>query len=161
MKWFPHPLLTYTGSWTMFICCGWAQQSIIMPLPTHVSTQMLEVPWNSTSLLCDKGCHCAVVEAFTQHGMDTISPPIIWIWQLSYAVNGHMGPLSCQYHYMCWPRCGKSTGIFITACLGQHKMPLCYGWSSYSTWNGSQFPSHYIPGIGQCSYAVDGHMNLS
>ncbi len=53
-------------------------------------------------------------------------------WQLSYAVNGLMGPLSCQYHYMCWPRCGcgKSAGFFITACPGQHKMPLCCGWGS-------------------------------
>jgi len=24
------------------------------------------------------------------------------IWLLSYAVDGHMEPLSCHYHYMCW-----------------------------------------------------------
>ena len=39
---------------------------------------MLEVPWNFTSLLCDKGWHCAVVEALTQHGINPTSPPIIW-----------------------------------------------------------------------------------
>jgi hypothetical protein len=39
MEWFPYPLPAYTRHWTMFICCGWAHGSIIMPLPTHVSTQ--------------------------------------------------------------------------------------------------------------------------
>jgi hypothetical protein len=78
MEWFPHPLPAYTRHWTTFICCGWAHGSIIMPLPTHVSTQMLEVPWNSTSLLGDKGWHCAVVEALTQYGVDPTSPPNIW-----------------------------------------------------------------------------------
>ena len=112
MEWFPHPLPTYTRHWTTFICCGWAHGSIIMPLPTHVSThmQMLEVPWNSPSLLGDKWWHCEVVEALTQHGVDPTSPSNIW----KVFDNFHilwLEPSSCDYHYMCSPRCGKSNKI--------------------------------------------------
>ncbi len=49
MEWFPVPLTLYTRHWTMFICCGWAHESIIMPLLTHVFTQMLEVCQNTTT----------------------------------------------------------------------------------------------------------------
>ena len=113
MEWFPHPLPTYTRHWTTFICCGWAHGSIIMPLPTHVSTQMLEVPWNSTSLLGDKGWHCAVVEALTQHGVVPTSPPnickVFGNFHILWMGTAILEPSSCDYHFMmCSPRCGKS-----------------------------------------------------
>jgi hypothetical protein len=111
MEWFPHPLPAYTRHWTTFICCGWAHGSIIMPLPTYVSTQMLEVPWNSPSLLGDKGWHCEVVEALTQHGMVPTSPPNIWKvfdnFHILWMGTAILEPSSCDYHYMmCSPRLG-------------------------------------------------------
>jgi hypothetical protein len=43
MTWFPHPLHTYTRCLRIFICCGWADGSTIMPLPPYLLKQYLEI----------------------------------------------------------------------------------------------------------------------
>ena len=110
--------------------CGWAHGSIIMPLPTHVSTQMLEVPWNSTSLLGDKGWHCAVVEALTQYGVDPTSPPNIW----KVFDNFHMMLMGTwNLHHVTTTTCVRpDVGSPIKSCItpGLQRIPLCSGWGS-------------------------------
>ena len=161
MEWFPHPLPAYTRHWTTFICCGWAHGSIIMPLPTHVSTQMLEVPWNSTSLLGDKGWHCAVVEALTQYGVDPTSPPNIW----KVFDNFHILLMGTwNLHHVTTTTCVRpDVGSPIKSCItpGLQRIPLCSGWGSYPRWKESHIPSQHMKGVWKPSYAVDGHMDLS
>ena len=43
MTWFPHPLHTYTRCLRIFICCGWANGSTIMPLPPYLLKQTIEI----------------------------------------------------------------------------------------------------------------------
>jgi len=44
---------------------------------------------------------------------------------------------------------------------GLQTTPLCSGWGSNQILNGSQIPSHHMPGVWQPSFAVDEYMELS
>ena len=41
MEWFTHSLRTYTRCFRPFICCGWADGSTILPLPSYLLPQNL------------------------------------------------------------------------------------------------------------------------
>ena len=53
----------------------------------------------------------------------------------------------------------NSAEIFV--CWWVKNEPLCIGWGSKPTWNGSHIPSIHIQGVWQLSYAVDGDMDPS
>ena len=123
--------------------------------------QIWEACWNPVSLLGYKEHHCAVTEAPTQHGMVFTSPPNI------FRVFDNL--------HMLWMGTWNSHQVVITTsgCLdlgsqlkswfsaGLQRTPLCSGWGSNPTWNGSHTPSQHIYGLWQPLYDVDGHMNLS
>ena len=122
--------------------------------------QIWEACWNPVSLLGYKEHHCAVTEAPTQHGMVFTSPPNI------FRVFDNL--------HMLWMGTWNSHQVVITTsgCLdlgsqlkswfsaGLQRTPLCSGWGSNPTWNGSHTPSQHIYGLWQPLYDVDGHMYL-
>jgi hypothetical protein len=62
MKWFPHPLHTYTRYLRSFICCGcgWADWSTIMPLPPYLLPQNSEswlISWVTARLQMISRCN--------------------------------------------------------------------------------------------------------
>jgi len=43
-------ILTYARCFATFICCEWTDESIAMPLPPHLMTQIWECSWNTSTL---------------------------------------------------------------------------------------------------------------
>jgi hypothetical protein len=62
-------MITYARCLITFICCGWADESIIMPLPPYLWTQIWEYNSNPGSQLVDKSYHNALTEALNPPGM--------------------------------------------------------------------------------------------
>jgi hypothetical protein len=116
---FPHPLPTNIRCLKTFICCGWVGTYIHHHAATTITwiNPDLGSQLESSSLLGlgYTRFHCAVVKALTQHGMDPTSPPNIYQVldnvQMLWMGTAILEPSSCDYHYMCSPRCGKSNKI--------------------------------------------------
>jgi len=70
------------------------------------------------------------------------------IWQLSYAVDGHIEPSTCDYHYMCSSRCGKSNEILHHSWATKDTIVQWLRLSSNPTWKGSQIPFQHMKGVG-------------
>jgi len=105
---------------------------------------------------------CAVAEALIQHGMVPISPPNIWevlakLHVLWMGIWRHILPITITITTT-WvvPDLGGLLKFWFTA--GLQMTPLCSGWGSNPTWNGSNISSQHMRGAWQASYAVDGRM---
>ena len=108
LKWFLHPLHTYTRCLRPFICCGWADGSTITPLPPYLSTQNLGswlISWVTGMLQMMQGW-IGWGSRPTWNGSHIHSIHIQGIWDCSYAVavDGQMGPPSCHYNHTCCHR---------------------------------------------------------
>ncbi len=160
LGWAGRSIIVHEWYLTILMCCGWAHGTFIMPLPLNVLIQMLEVSQNTTSLLGNNGCHCAVVKALTHHRMDPTPPPnirkafdyfhILWMgtWNLYHATT-----TTCV---------DPDVGSCMKSCItpGLQRIPSCSGWGSHTTQHG-RFPKSpsNIWKVLEYLYAVDGYMD--
>ena len=164
MECFPHPLPTYEQFLTSFICCGWAYEAIIRQFqhvyrPKFGKSSEIMVHCRAAN---DTFVQWQRAEALTQHGTVSISPPnICWkvvdkLHMLWMGIWCHILPITTTWVV---PDLGSLLKLWFTA--GLQLTPLCSGWGSNPTWNGSHISSQHMQGGWQPSYAVDGHMKPS
>jgi hypothetical protein len=122
MEWIPHPLPTYTRSWTMFKCCGWAQQSWNLH---HVTT--------TTCVHPDVG---SPIKSCITPGLQSTKDTIVQWLRLLPKMEGIPHPLPtherCLKTFIC---CGWAHGSIIMP-LPPHVLTQIWevSWNLYHCW---------------------------